>query len=245
MGRVEMPAGRTQPPQAILHVVPPRDTRPQIRLFIADNHNLFRQVLRKVLEIDGSFLIVGEASDGRQALQAIEKAKPEIALVDLGLPLLNGLELAHRLDRSGTRTRVVILAARAQESLLLRMLDSGVAGYLLKDADLQELLHALRKVHSGYSYLTPTLEGGSIRERLRPLRRSAEGVSADLLTSRERELLQLVLEGYSNREIADQLCLSVKTVEAHKNNICSKLNVRGRVGLLMHAVHAGMIGIGG
>jgi two-component system response regulator NreC len=124
-------------------------------------------------------------------------------------------------------------------------MDSGVAGYLLKESDLQELTVALKKVHAGFSYLTPSLEGKPLDLYLRRMRRSDGADSPDLLTSRERELLQLVGEGYTNREIADQLCLSVKTVEAHESNICTKLNVRGRIGLVRHAIHAGMFGIGG
>ena len=214
-------------------------------MFIADDHTLFRQTLRTVLEMDGGFVVVGEASDGRETLRAIEETDPEIALVDLRLPLLNGLEVCRRLRRTKVSTRVILLASRGEEPLLLRTLDAGVAGYLLKESDLQELTVALRKVHAGYSYLTPSLEGRPLDNYLSRWQTRSHGGSPDLLTSRERELLQLVGEGYSNKEIASQLCLSVKTVEAHEANICSKLNVRGRAGLVRHAIQAGMIGLDG
>jgi DNA-binding NarL/FixJ family response regulator len=216
---------------------------PRIRLFVADGHVLFRQALRVVLEGAG-FTVVGEASDGREALRAVMEVQPDIALVDLTLPALNGAEFTQRLKRMGCSTRVVILSARAEEPLLLRILQSGASGYLLKEADLQELTAALRKVHAGYSYLAMSLEGRTLDYHLRRQRGEGGRIRRDLLTTRERELLQLVAEGYTNREIASQLCLSVKTVEAHKANICGKLNVRGQAGLVRHAISAGLIGIG-
>lgn len=245
MSTAEMVARRVTMPPTIMHAIQPRRSPAGVRLFIADDHTLFRQTLRTVLEMDGGFVVVGEASDGREALRAIEQTGPEIALVDLGLPLLNGLEVSRRLRRAGVSTRVILLASRGQEPLLLRTLDSGVAGYLLKESDFQELTVALRKVHAGYSYLTPSLEGRPLDLYMRRWRNRDAVDSPDLLTSRERELLQLVGEGFSNREIADQLCLSVKTVEAHESNICSKLNVRGRAGLVRHAIAAGFVGIDG
>ena len=195
-----------------------------------------------VLEGEGGFRVVGEASDGREALCAIEEGEPDIALVDFGLPLLNGLEVARRLRKARVATRVILLASRAQESLLLRTLDSGAAGYLLRESDFDELILALRKVHAGCSYLTPSLQGEPLKQYVRRWRGNGCGPH-DVLTSRERELLQLVGEGYTNREIADQLCLSVKTVEAHQANICAKLNLRGRAALMMHAISAGVVGI--
>ncbi len=230
---------------SVMHTIQPRRATSGIRLFIADDHALFRQSLKTVLEMDGGFTVVGEASDGREALHAIEQSTPDIALIDFALPLLNGLEVCRRLRRIRSHTRVVVLASRGQESLLLRTMDSGVAGYLLKESDLQELTVALKKVNAGFSYLTPSLEGKPLDLYLRRMRGPESTQSPDLLTSRERELLQLVGEGYTNREIADQLCLSVKTVEAHEANICTKLNVRGRAGLVRHAIHAGMIGLDG
>lgn len=239
--------GRVQTSPPLIHSIQPRRNISRIRLFVADNHTLFRQTLRTCLEMDGGFVVVGEASDGREALRAIEQSLPEIALIDLSLPLLNGLEVGRRIKKSGITTRILLLASQGQESILLRCLDSGVAGYLMKESDLQELTVALRKVHAGYSYLTPSLEGRPLDHYLRHFKKNdgENGGSRDLLTSRERELLQLIGEGYSNKEIARQLCLSVKTVEAHESNICSKLNVRGRTGLMRHAIAAGLLGIAG
>lgn len=245
MSTVEMVTGRVQTVPPMIHAIHPRRNVGRIRLFIADDHTLFRQTLRAYLEMDGGFVVVGEASDGREALRVMEQCQPEIALVDLSLPLLNGLEVGRRIKRSGAATRVLLLASQGQESLLLRCLDSGVAGYLLKESDLQELTVALRKVHAGYSYLTPCLEGRPLDQYVRRFKAQDGGGSPDLLTSRERELLQLVGEGYTNKEIAKQLCLSVKTVEAHEANICNKLNVRGRAGLVRHAIAAGLLGIAG
>ncbi len=245
LSTAELIAPRMATPPTFMHAIQPRRANARIRLFIADDHTLFRQTLRTVLEMDGAFEVVGEASDGREALKAIEQSAPEIALVDLGLPLLNGLEVSRRLRRAKISTRVILLASRGEEPLLLRTLDAGVAGYLLKESDFQELTVALRKVHAGYSYLTPSLDGRPLDQYVRRWRTREDSGSPDLLTSRERELLQLVGEGFTNREIASQLCLSVKTVEAHEANICNKLNVRGRTGLVRHAIQAGMIGLDG
>jgi two-component system response regulator NreC len=245
MSVAEMSVASARVPVTALPRVQPRRDPQQVRLFVADSHALFRQTLRMVLEMDGAFALTGEASDGREAVAAIERTRPEIALVDLGLPCLNGIEVARRLKRIGVPTRVIILASRSEEPLLLRSLDAGVAGYLLKDADLQELTVAIRKVHAGYSYVSLTLDSWQpdryIPNRCEP--RTA--VADDLLTSRERELLQLVSEGHTNKEIANELCVSVKTVEAHKANICGKLNVRGSAALIRHAMHATMMGLGG
>lgn len=242
-----MIAGQVQTNPPLIHSIQPRRNISRIRLFIGDNHTLFRQTLRAYLEMDGGFVVVGEASNGRDALRAIEQSLPEIALIDLSLPLLNGLEVGRRVKKASIPTRVLLLASQGQESLLLRCLDTGVAGYLMKESDLQELTVALRKVHAGYSYLTPSLEGRPLDHYIRRFKNNdgQSGGSQDLLTSRERELLQLVGEGYSNKEIAKQLCLSVKTVEAHETNICNKLNVRGRAGLVRHAIAAGLLGIAG
>lgn len=241
MSLAEMSVVDATPPLAALHRIQPLRMPQQVRLLVADSHALFRQTLRMALELDSAFAVVGEVSNGRDAVEAIEHLRPDIALVDLGLPFLNGVEVARRLRRDGAQSRVIVLASRGEEALLLRSLHSGVAGYLLKDADLQELTVAIRRVNAGYSYVSLTLDSWP-----RECRRSAPTATADdLLTSRERELLQLVAEGFTNKEIAGQLCVSVKTVEAHKANICGKLNVRGSVGLVRHAMHAAMIGIGG
>jgi DNA-binding NarL/FixJ family response regulator len=235
------PAG----PTPAIHRIQPRGATQRVRLFVADSHALFRQTLKMALELDGAFTVVGEASDGRSALSGIERSVPDIALVDLGLPFLNGVEVARRLQRSGAATRVIVLASQDEEPLLVRSLGSGVAGYLLKDADLQELTVAIRKVSSGYSYVSLSLHAWPLDRNLGHHDEPRISVSHDPLTSRERELLQLVAEGYTNKEIANQLCVSVKTVEAHKSNICTKLNVRGSAGLIRHAIRATMMGIGG
>lgn len=245
MSLVEMATSNATAPLSALRRIQPRRTPLRVKLFIADGHALFRQTLRMVLEMDGGFEVVGEASDGRDAIDAIEHTRPDIALVDLGLPFLNGLEVARRLKRSDVSSRIIVLASRSEEHLLLRSLGSGVAGYLLKDADLQELTVAIRKVHAGYSYVSLSLDSWPSENSMSSRKETDERRSHDLLTSRERELLQLVAEGYTNKEIASQLCVSVKTVEAHKANICSKLNVRGSAGLVRHAIHATMMGIGG
>ncbi len=235
-------------PLAAVSALPSRQVRPlrlasRIRLFIADEHALFRQALRCVLETDGSFEVVGEASDGMTALQEIQRTCPDVVLVDLGLPSLNGIEVTLRLRRAKSSSKVVLLASRSQEHLLIRSLNTGAAGYLLKDADLQELTIALRKVQAGFSYVSLTMDPWPAFAAARPAS-SKSDARTDVLTSRERELLQLVGEGYTNKEIAERLCLSVKTVEAHKANICGKLNLRGQANLIRHAICAGMAGIG-
>jgi len=216
-----------------------------IRVALADDHNLVRSGIRALLERLPDVQVVGEASNGREALELIVREKPDLALLDIGMPELNGLEAAPRIAREAPRTRVVILSMHADEKHVAQALRAGVAGYLLKDSFADELPVLIRAVSRGETYLSPGISK-QVVEALKT--KMSEGSSEaaepslpDLLTARQREILQLVAEGESTKEIAAKLGLSVKTVETHRTQIMNRLQIRDVAGLVRYAIRAGLV----
>lgn len=210
--------------------------RPRIRVLIADDHTLLRQGLRFLLEMRGNIEVVAEARNGREAVQKTEQFKPDIVLMDIGMPVMNGIEATRHIARRDRRTRVVILSTRMYEDYLSQILRAGASGYVLKDADAEELIRAIEQVHHGSSYVSPALSSTIVFDYLNGGRNHTRLEESDKLTSREREILQLIAEGQSNQQIAEQLCVSVKTVEAHKAHMIDKLGLRGSLALTRYAV---------
>jgi DNA-binding NarL/FixJ family response regulator len=218
-----------------------------IRVALADDHNLVRSGIRALLERLPDVQVVGEASNGREALELIVREKPDLALLDIGMPELNGLEAAPRIAREAPRTRVVILSMHADEKHVAQALRAGVAGYLLKDSFADELPVLIRAVSRGETYLSP----GISKQVVEALKSKMSGTPAgseaaepslpDLLTARQREILQLVAEGESTKEIAAKLGLSVKTVETHRTQIMNRLQIRDVAGLVRYAIRAGLV----
>jgi DNA-binding NarL/FixJ family response regulator len=212
----------------------------RITLLVAYRHTLLRQALRTVLAAQHDVAAVAEAADGREAIELAERVQPDVVLMDTQLPVVSGVEATQRLTQRSGRSRVLLLTLGADDELILSLLRAGAAGCLLKDADLSELLLAVRTAHRGGSYLSP-----GIAERLVQgyVRRAADPAAPprELLSVREREVLQLVAEGHGNQAIARRLTLSVKTVEAHKAHIAQKLGVRGRTELIKYAIRKGLI----
>jgi len=213
-----------------------------IRVVLADDHNLVRAGIRALLERLPEVEVVGEAGDGREALALIARERPDVALLDIGMPELNGLEAAERIARETPRTRLVMLSMHASETYVAQALKVGVAGYMLKEACADELPLLLRSIMRGDTYLSPgvskqvvdalraRLEEGAPRPRL-----------ADLLTPRQREILQLVAEGKSTKEIAQALDLSTKTVETHRAQLMDRLDIHDVAGLVRYAIRAGLV----
>jgi len=213
-----------------------------IRVVLADDHNLVRAGIRALLERLPEVEVVGEAGDGREALALIARERPDVALLDIGMPELNGLEAAERIARETPRTRLVMLSMHASETYVAQALKVGVAGYMLKEACADELPLLLRAIMRGDTYLSPgvskqvvdalraRLEEGAPRPRL-----------ADLLTPRQREILQLVAEGKSTKEIAQALDLSTKTVETHRAQLMDRLDIHDVAGLVRYAIRAGLV----
>ena len=212
-----------------------------MRVVLADDHNLVRAGIRVLLEQMSGLEVVGEASDGREALALVLREKPDLALLDIGMPGLNGLEAAERIAREAPRTRLVMLSMHANEGYVAQALKLGVAGYLLKEACVGELPVLVDAVRRGETYLSPRISR-QVVDALRARMGEGDGASlTELLTPRQREILQLVTEGKSTKEIAGLLDLSVKTVETHRAQIMDRLGIHDVAGLVRFAIRAGLI----
>jgi two-component system response regulator NreC len=213
----------------------------KIRILLADDHTLIRRGLRLVIEQQPDLMVVGEAEDGRQAVALAASLKPDVVVLDIGMPNLNGIEAAKQISEGESGAAVVILSMYSDETYILRALKSGARGYLLKDSAESNLVHAIRSVAEKKSFFSPTVSRVLLEDYVRKLQRTGGESSYDLLTPREREVLQLIAEGKSNKEVADMLNLSVYTVETHRGNLMEKLNLKGVPELILYAVRKGII----
>jgi DNA-binding NarL/FixJ family response regulator len=211
-----------------------------IRVIIAEDHNLVRQGIRALLEQSGDVQVVAEAATGEEAIQLTELHKPEVVVMDLSMPRLDGAQAAGRILDMNLPTQIIILSMHDDTTMVQQLLRRGVKGYLLKDAVTEELLLAVRSVSQGKMFLSPTISDTVMTMLLSPSDASAERV-ADLLTAREREVLQLVAEGHTNNDMAEILSISVKTVEKHRANVMSKLQVNDLASLIREAIKQGLI----
>ncbi len=206
------------------------------KVLIVDDHPLFRQGLRQLVESDGRFELVGEAGDGLAALQLIQQKKPDVAVLDVNLPGLSGLEVARQLQSKRSPTRIVILTMYKEEETFNRVLDVGVLGFVLKENAVQDILDSLAAVARGEHYLSPTISSYLVRRRGRAEVLASRRPGLDDLTKAERRILMLVAEKKTSRQIAAELFVSQRTVEAHRANICTKLNLRGSHSLIQFAL---------
>ncbi len=213
----------------------------KIRIMLADDHKLMRSGLRVLLEQQADFSVVGEASDGREAVALANSLKPDVLVMDIGMANLNGIEAASQITQSHPEISIVMLSMHSDESYVLRALKAGAKGYLLKDSAEADLIRAVHAVADGKSFFSPAVSKVLLDDYVRKLKRSGTEDPYDLLTPREREVLQLVAEGKSNKDVAQLLNLSVYTVETHRSNIMEKLNLRGVPELILYAVRKGII----
>jgi len=213
----------------------------KIRVLLADDHTLMRRGLRLIVEQQPDLVVVGEAEDGRQAVALSASVKPDVAVLDIGMPNLNGIEAAKQLTDGDSGAAVVILSMHADETYILRALKAGARGYLLKDSAESDLVRAIRSVAEGKSFFSPAVSKVMLEDYVKKLQRTGSEDSYDLLTPREREILQLVAEGKSNKEVANLLHLSVYTVETHRANIMEKLKLKSVPELILYAVRKGII----
>ncbi len=214
----------------------------RIRVLLADDHQLLRQAMRLMLEMQEQIEVIAEASDGREAVDLTDRLKPDVVLMDLAMPGLNGVEATSQIVKQNPRTKVLIVTGYVDDQRVLTALRAGAHGYVVKRSDINELLLAIQAVNLGNPYFSQSLaHGRSPVEYL--LQARGEG-PADSLSPREREVLQLVAEGYTNQEIADRLVVSVKTVEAHKAHIMAKLKAQNRTDLIKYAIRQGIISLG-
>ncbi|MBI4572141.1 MAG: response regulator transcription factor [candidate division NC10 bacterium] len=212
-----------------------------IRAIVADDHHLVRQGIRALLEKAGDIRVIGEAADGREAVELVERLAPDVLVLDISMPGLDGIQAIKRIRTLGRATRVVILSMYSDATLVRQALQSGANGYLLKGSLTEELLLAVRAANKGEVFLSPGISG-SIVDELLAVRAGGPGSgSSDLLSAREAEVLQLISEGNTSTEIAESLKISVKTVEKHRAALMSKLGVHGVAGLIRVAIKKGLI----
>jgi two-component system response regulator NreC len=212
-----------------------------IRILLADDHNLLRDGLRLLLERQEGFAVVAEASDGREALRLAEEHRPDVAVMDIAMPVLNGIDAAQQIVETCAPTGVIMLSMHHDESYVVRALNAGARGYLLKDSLKADLIAAVRSVSQGHSYFSLKIRMMLQEDYFRQLTDKQKTDSFELLTVREREILQLIAEGRSNKDIANLLNLSFHTVETHRGHILQKLNLHTVPELILYAVRKGII----
>jgi two-component system response regulator NreC len=211
-------------------------SRNTIKILLADDHSMVRQGFRRILEAQQDIEIVGEASDGREAVALVEQLKPDVVVMDVAMPGLNGIEATRRISEVSPRTRVLALSMHKDGVYVREILRAGARGYLLKDAFDADLIAAVRAVARGEGYIAPAVADSVLADY-----RQQVSDPIDLLTSREREVLQLIAEGKTNKEIAAHLNLSVYTVDAHRGRIMEKLNLHSTGELVRFALRKGLI----
>jgi two-component system response regulator NreC len=212
-----------------------------IRILLADDHRVVRRGLCLLLESQPGFQVVAEASDGRQAVALALEHAPDIVVLDVAMPLLNGIEAARQISGKLPQTGVVFLSMHSDEGYVLKALKSGGKSYLLKDSAEYDLINAIRAVHDGKAFFSPAINKMLADEYMRQLREREVEDSYDLLTTRERETLQLFAEAKTPKEVAAMLNLSLYTVETHRSNIFQKLNLHSTAELILYAVRKGVI----
>ncbi len=215
-------------------------TKP-VRILLADDHTVVRRGLRVLLESHANFSVIAEAGNGREAIEKIEENQPDVAVIDVAMPNLNGIEAARQITTRFPGVAIIILSMHSDESYVLRALRAGARGYLLKDAPEADLLRAIEAVHQGKAYFSPAISKMLVEDYVRQLQQRGEEDSYELLTTREREVLQLLAEGKTNKETASALGLSLHTIETHRSNILEKLNLHGTPELILYAVRKGVI----
>jgi len=212
-----------------------------IRILLADDHTVMRRGLRLLLESQAGFEVVAEVPDGRQAVEQAEATQPDVAVLDIAMPNLSGIEAAQRIHAALPRTAIVILSMHSDEGYVLRALKAGAKAYLLKDSAEGDLIEAIKSVDQGKTFFSPEITHMLMDDYVREIRTRGAEDSYDLLSSREREILQLLVELKSNKEIAQLLNLSLYTVETHRRNIHEKLNLHSLPELILYAVRKGVI----
>ena len=211
-----------------------------MRVLLADDHGIVRRGLRSLLE-EAGVSVVAEAADGLEAIRLTEEHRPDLVILDIGMPKLNGIEVAARSQKLDRPPGVIILSMHADESYIIRALAAGARAYLLKDATDEDLLPAVRAVGAGKPFFSPTVTAVLVEDYVRALQKRGLSDSYHLLTDREREVLHLLAEGRSNKEVAALLDLGLSTVETHRANLMQKLNLHNTAEIVLYAVRKGLI----
>jgi DNA-binding NarL/FixJ family response regulator len=212
-----------------------------IRILLADDHNIMRDGLRALLERQSDMVVIGEAADGRETIRLATETHPDVVVMDVAMPVMNGVEATRRIVQEQPKTCVVILSMHSDESYVLRSLRAGAKGYMLKDSAQADLITAIRHVAEGRSFFSPKVSRLLHEEYVSELRSRGADDSYELLSAREREILQLIGEGRSNKEVANMLNLSLYTVETHRSHILQKLDLHSIPELILYAVRKGIV----
>ena len=212
-----------------------------LRILLADDHTVVRKGLRLLLETHPGFQVIAEASNGREAVALAEEHRPDAVVMDVAMPILNGIEAARQISNKLPQTAVVFLSMHSDEGYVLKALKVGARAYLLKDSAEHDLINAVTAVSEGKSFFSPAISKMLVEDYVRQMQERKLEDSYDLLTTRERELLQLLAEGKNNKEVATILNLSLHTVETHRSNIFQKLNLHSGAELILYAIRKGVI----
>jgi len=214
----------------------------QITVLLAEDHTIVREGFRKMLELEADLQIVGEAQDGRQAVALVKKLRPDVVLMDIAMPLLNGLEAARQVLKAFPATKIIMLSAHGDDAYVTDATESGARGFLLKQTSAQDVCRAIREVHKGKTFFSPAISRRQERIHSKSLDRTGVvNKKMAQLTSREMEVLQLIAEGKTNKETAAELGISLKTVEKHRAHLMAKLDIHDTAGLTRHAISTGVI----
>jgi DNA-binding NarL/FixJ family response regulator len=219
----------------------PMDRDMTLRVLVAEDHGVVRKGLRLLLEQYTELVVAGEAANGREAVHLAATLSPHIIIMDVTMPLLNGIEAADQILRSNSRIGVIMLTMHADESYVLRALNVGVKGYLLKESAEEDLLLAIRAVADGKTFFSPAIAETLLEDYIRVLRQEGLTDSFDLLTTREKEVLQLLAEGKRNKEVASLLNVSPYTVESHRTNLMQKLDLHNTAEIVLYAVRKDLV----
>ena len=213
----------------------------KIRVFVADDHLILREGIRSLLKKVPDIEVVGEASDGGEAVTKVEQLVPDVVLMDITMPVLNGLEATRQIKQKNPQVKVLILTMHETGQYLSEMLQTGASGYVVKTTSTSELISAIKAVHQGDVYLYPSITRMLVEDYLQKVKGGEEKTSYEGLTSREREILMHIAEDKKNKDIADLLGISVRTVQAHRTNLMDKLGAHDRTELVKYAISKGII----
>jgi DNA-binding NarL/FixJ family response regulator len=213
----------------------------KISVLLVDDHTVVRQGLRALLRAEEDMEVVGEAENGRMAVMLSRKMNPDVVVMDVAMPLLNGLEATRQILKNQPGTKVLVLTSYGDDDCVEQLMQAGAVGYLIKQTAANDLLKAIREVYRGNAFFSPAI-AKRLRDQCREAFTSGHSVKkAGELTSREAEVLQLIAEGFSNKQIAAELCISIKTVEKHRQQVMNKLNIHDVAGLTRYAISKGMV----
>jgi two-component system response regulator NreC len=213
----------------------------KIKIIIADDHTIFRQGLRMLLAQEDDMEVIGEAADGIEALELAKKLNPDIILLDIAMPNMDGVQVAGRIKKSLPQIKIIVLTSYSDDQFLYEFLKLGVSGFVLKDSASQELIYSIRKSHEGMVFFDPSVSKKVMEKFTQVSGGKSDFVNYGKLSDREKEVLRLVAEGCATKEVAEKLYISPKTVENHRANIMKKLNIRDRTGLTKYALRLGLI----